>query len=198
MVDGLRKRLRPEERAEQFLLAAADIVRRDGTQALTMESLAAACGVNKALPYRHFSNRDAVLVALYKRQNDAFDLALAAEMQVARSFEDALRALVDTWSKQAASGAGLPALQEVRTSDGELETLRANRIQASVAYIAHMIGRYWDISKRDAILAASVLFAGSRGLTAIWDHTHAPRAALNESFIRMAIGAVKAVARPLP
>lgn len=189
-----RTRLSGAERQEQLLEAAADLVRRDGPEALTMEGLAAASGVTKALPYRYFANRDAVLLALYRRQNLIYDDALAHAMRDVSDLEGAMRALVAIWSDMTANGNGIPALNQARTADGELEAEVALRTQASVRFIAELISTHGGLPRTQAMLAASVLLAGSRGLAHIWEHTTAPRSKLNETFVRMSLGAVDAIA----
>jgi AcrR family transcriptional regulator len=57
------------ERRESLLDAATELLGAGGPGAVTMEGVAAAAGVTKALPYRHFPNADAVLVALVERFN---------------------------------------------------------------------------------------------------------------------------------
>ena len=55
-------------RREQLLDAAARLVGERGLLSFTMEGVAAEAGVSKALPYRHFSNAEDALVALYRRE----------------------------------------------------------------------------------------------------------------------------------
>ena len=56
------------DRRSQLLDAAAWLVARKGVAGFTMEGLADAAGVSKALPYRHFANADEALVALMNRE----------------------------------------------------------------------------------------------------------------------------------
>jgi AcrR family transcriptional regulator len=60
-------RLTRTERREALLDAATDLLLERGPVGVTMEGVAARAGVTKALPYRHFANADAVLVALVER-----------------------------------------------------------------------------------------------------------------------------------
>lgn len=62
-------RLSREQRRAQLLDVAADLLVRQGAQAVTMERLAEWAGVSKALPYSHFDNSNAVLLALRNREN---------------------------------------------------------------------------------------------------------------------------------
>jgi AcrR family transcriptional regulator len=194
LVAKTRQRLSAAERKAALLEGAAAIIRQSGLEGLTMESLAAHCGVNKALPYRHFANRDDVLVALYEVQNRRFDEKLQQALVGQETFTAQLTVLVTTWYQDMASGAGTPELMQARTQNQALESLRRVRIQVSVEFIADLIEEHYDLSRVEAKLAASVLLAGSQGLAAIWRTTDADSQALTKSFIRMSLGAVEAIA----
>lgn len=189
-----RKRLSGRERKASFLEAAGEIIREKGLEGLTMEGLAAHCGVNKALPYRHFANRDDLLVALYEQENGDFDERIAAATRDMNGFSDRLRALVYTWYGDVKNGTGTPELMQARTLSGELEARRKVRMQIAADYIADLIQETYDIKRDQAKLAASVMLAGSQGLAGFWRISGLDHKALTESFISMSIGAVEAVA----
>ena len=189
------RRLTGDARKATFLLAARALIRERGLEAVTMEGLAAQCGVNKALPYRHFANRDDVLVALYEHETTDFDTRLAKASRRAAGFEAKLRALVATWHGDVETGSGAPELMHARTANGGLEARRAIRMQVAVDYIADLIQESYEIRRADAKLAASVLLAGSQGLAALWRTTDAKHKRLIDSFVKMSVGAVAAIAR---
>ncbi|RDJ23519.1 TetR/AcrR family transcriptional regulator [Bosea caraganae] len=70
------------ERRQQLLATAFDMVRRDGTDTLTLATLAEQAGVTKPITYEHFGTRAGLLLALYRdyeeRQNAAMHAAIAA------------------------------------------------------------------------------------------------------------------------
>ncbi|HEY0946278.1 MAG TPA: TetR/AcrR family transcriptional regulator [Opitutaceae bacterium] len=70
-----RRRLPREERRRQLLDVAWRLVRKEGTDALTLGRLAEASGVTKPVVYDHFPTRPALLVALYE-EFDARQIAL--------------------------------------------------------------------------------------------------------------------------
>lgn len=76
-----RKRLNPEQRRAHLLEAAAHIVATEGTEALTMERIADAAGVSRALVYVYFDNTDEMLLAIHEEElralNEATELARA-------------------------------------------------------------------------------------------------------------------------
>ncbi len=61
-------RMAVEDRREQLLDAALDIIARDGWTALTMEALAREIGVTRPVVYSSFRDLSAVLAALFNRQ----------------------------------------------------------------------------------------------------------------------------------
>lgn len=193
-IDRKRKRLSSDERKASFLKASAKMIREKGLEGLTMEGLAAYCDVNKALPYRHFANRDDLLVALYEHENREFDARLAAASETAAGFEEKVQILIHTWHADVKQGTGTPELMQARTQSGELEARRKVRLQIAADYIADLIQESYEIKRDAAKLAANVLLAGSQGLAGFWRTSGLDHDALTESFIRMSIGAVEAVA----
>lgn len=60
--------MRSEDRRAHLLDVAARLVVDEGAKAVTMERLAEAAGVSKALPYKHFDHVEAVFIAVYRRE----------------------------------------------------------------------------------------------------------------------------------
>ena len=77
-----RRRLSREDRLRQLLEVAWQLVREEGTEALTLGRLAEAAVVTKPVVYDHFVTRPGLLAALYQdfdgRQTALMDAALAA------------------------------------------------------------------------------------------------------------------------
>ncbi|NYZ62024.1 TetR/AcrR family transcriptional regulator [Luteimonas deserti] len=79
----MTKKLPRAERRAQLLETAFDIVREQGTDALTLGLLAEQAGVSKPIAYSHFETRSGLMMALYK---DAMDRQVSA---LAKALEDA-------------------------------------------------------------------------------------------------------------
>jgi len=174
--------------------AAATIVSEHGAEALTMEGIAAEAGVNKALVYRFFANRDAALIALWKIETEAFDARLQAAISERETLEDKLLALFDTWLDQVEAGGGvLGRLDVPGVGPAELERLRDERREAVVYFIAEMFREEYDVPIREAVTAASVLGLGAQGLASLWAHTGWPRKKLAATFVRLCIGAIESI-----
>ncbi|MCU1716206.1 TetR/AcrR family transcriptional regulator [Pseudomonas sp. 5P_3.1_Bac2] len=77
-----RRRLPRAERQSQLLQVAWQLIRAEGTDALTLGRLAEEAGVTKPVVYNHFVTREGLLAALYEdfdlRQTALMDAAIAA------------------------------------------------------------------------------------------------------------------------
>ncbi|MGY2315312.1 TetR/AcrR family transcriptional regulator [Pseudomonas sp. SDO5522_S412] len=77
-----RRRLSRDDRLRQLLDVAWQLVREEGTDALTLGHLAELAGVTKPVVYDHFGDRAGLLAALYEdfdaRQNQVFAAAIEA------------------------------------------------------------------------------------------------------------------------
>lgn len=174
--------------------AAATIVSEQGVEALTMEGVAAEAGVNKALVYRFFANRDAVLLALWKREAKAFDVRIRAAIGDCDSLEEKLQALLDTWLDEVEAGGGaLARLDAPGVGPAELDELRNERREAAVTFLAELFRQEYDVPLREAVTAASVLGLGAGGLAALWAHTGWPRKKLIATYVQLCIGAIESI-----
>ena len=77
----MTKKLPRAERRAQLLERAREIVRSEGTDALTLGALAERAGVSKPITYSHFSTRSGLMVALYKEDMDHQVEVLAAALK---------------------------------------------------------------------------------------------------------------------
>lgn len=121
---GLRPAGRPvahSERRDLLLDACAEVVRRHGVEAVSMESVAQAAGVSRPLLYKHFPNRDAVLAALFRREAAAVHRRLARRVAAACDLESMFDELVGG------------ALEVCATDDVLLRLLEAGVRTASLA-----------------------------------------------------------------
>jgi AcrR family transcriptional regulator len=186
-----RKRLTGPQRRATFLDAAATIIAARGAEALTMEGVAAELGVNKALGYRYFTNRDDLLVALYDRESDRFDQRIIDAIDPGASFEDKLRAIVTVYLEAVAEGSVFMTQFESSPSwQGIVGERRAQREAATLEYLAGLIRSERPMDKRTAFTAAAILASGSQGLVALQRATTWSRPKLVDTFITMSLGAL--------
>jgi AcrR family transcriptional regulator len=60
-------RVTPEETRDRIVLAARDVIKRKGKKGATTREIAEVAGVNEATLFRHFGNKDALIIAVAKR-----------------------------------------------------------------------------------------------------------------------------------
>ena len=90
----MKKRLSKDARREQLLSIAEQIIKNGGADALTLITLAEQAGVTKPLTYEHFSNREGLLVQLYKRYDEKVVSTITESIIVqASTLEDAAGAV---------------------------------------------------------------------------------------------------------
>jgi AcrR family transcriptional regulator len=88
------RRFTAEERRNQLLDVAADLLVTEAPESVSMELVAERCGVSRPLVYKHFANRDELLGELYRREARRLDAELATEVGSATSIEDMFRVLI--------------------------------------------------------------------------------------------------------
>jgi len=87
-----RKRLPPEERKEQILDVAAQMIREQGVSALNMDRLGREAGVSKPLVYVYFPNRIDLLKSLLLREVQRFHIDSADVVASTGTLEEMVRA----------------------------------------------------------------------------------------------------------
>ncbi len=87
-------RLTAEQRRDQILDVAAGLLGAGAPEDVTIDSVAERCGVSRPLLYKHFSNRDEMLGALYRREARRLDAELADEVGRAATVEEMFAALI--------------------------------------------------------------------------------------------------------
>lgn len=121
-----RRRLSREERQRQLLDVAWQLIREEGTEALTLGRLAEMAGVTKPVVYDHFGTRAGLLAVLYQafdaRQTAQMDAALAAsEPTLAARAEVIASSYVDCVLLQ---GREIPGVIAALASSPELERIK--------------------------------------------------------------------------
>ncbi len=81
-------RLSKQARREQLLNTAVAIVRNEGTDGLTLVTLAEAAGVSRPIAYDHFGTRPGLLLALYRRLDERHRAHIAQALQEAAPTAD--------------------------------------------------------------------------------------------------------------
>lgn len=131
----LRRRLTREERYRQLLETAWSLIRREGTDALSLGRLAEEAGVTKPVVYDHFGTRAGLLAALY-REYDARQTALMDEMLASSAPElDARAGVIAACYLDCVltQGSEIPGVTAALAGSPELEQLRRGYNAAFIA-----------------------------------------------------------------
>lgn len=157
----VQKRLKGPERRDLFLDAAAAIVLDQGVGAVTMEGVAQRCGVNKSLPYRYFADRDAVLAALFDREQANYAARWANELPAEPSFEGAVRAALRHWCVRTDEGGEL--YFKLVTDNGRLRARARDMQQANAEGWAAGLRRAYGLPADVALQYAWFMVTGVTG-----------------------------------
>lgn len=79
--DAAARRARAEQRSEQLLVAAARLMERSGSRAVSMQALAEEAGVSVGLIYRYFDSKDDLLCSVIVNVLDALAARVPAAIE---------------------------------------------------------------------------------------------------------------------
>ena len=188
-----RTRLRPEVRRDQLLDAAAAVIADEGTQAMTMERIAERAGVSKALVYRYFGNRSALLVELYERESDT--QPLADRIRGARTFEDRLRAITAPYFDAVErSGLLFHRLVGEKSIEEDVESFR-RQTRASVLRFWVTQLRTEGLDREQATAFATMFQAAVEAAGGLVARREVGREVAEEQFYETALAALEAAKR---
>lgn len=162
-------RLSKQARREQLLNTAVAIVRRQGTDGLTLVTLAEAAGVSRPIVYDHFGTRPGLLLALYRGLDERHRAAIAEALREAGPSADKVARLISaTYFACATDMPELAAVSAALKGDPEMEAVQRE-----------LLDRYTDL------IAAALL-----------EHSELPPAALRLRCVGV-LGAAEAMAAEL-
>jgi len=156
----IKRRLTKEARHRQLLDVAWNIVREEGSDALTLGYLAERAGVTKPVVYDHFGTRTGLLGSLYKeydsRQHALLDAALkvcaktlpAVAKVIAGSYVDCVMTM----------GREMPGVSAALTGSPELEALKKEHEALLLDKCRHVLAPF---AKKPLKLAAMRAMLGT-------------------------------------
>ncbi|MEP1124459.1 MAG: TetR/AcrR family transcriptional regulator [Ilumatobacter sp.] len=190
------ERLSGADRRTALLDAALWVLAEEGEPAVTIGSVAERAGVTRTLVYKHFDNRDDLLIELNRRESRRVDRELIALVQDTEGgFEPKMRALVrglldsvDRW------GTVFVPLQD--TAAGPIRRREGrSRHRRTLDYFADLAVADYGLDEETAHEALRILLGGLDPL--MWmvrpSTPHAERARLTDRFVNMQIAALSAL-----
>ena len=192
-----RSRLPAPRRRDQLLDVARDLILEDGTEAVTMESVAAGAGVSKTLGYAYFDNRTELLLALFDREVGELQRRAALEMAESPGLAEKLRAGVRVAFDLAASEGGIAS---VLLQSSQLRGRLGERRHAALRSIEEMYGRQvaqgFGIPEERATIVMSGLLAALGGVIDRWSATGEDREMVESVYLEMADAALRRLVAP--
>ncbi|QZI73180.1 TetR/AcrR family transcriptional regulator [Pseudomonas protegens] len=121
-----RRRLSREQRQQQLMTVAWQIVREHGTEALTLGHLAEQAGVTKPVVYDHFGTRAVLLAALYQDFDQRQTLLMEQALQTSEPTLAARAAVIATSYVDCVllQGHEIPGVIAALASSPELEIIK--------------------------------------------------------------------------
>jgi AcrR family transcriptional regulator len=149
MSETASKKLPKAQRRDQLLEIAQQIVREEGTDALTLGYLAERAGVSKPVAYEHFKTRSGLLIALYA-ELDARQVTvlLDALKRTRRRLEDVARVVSRAYMHcYTSAGPEWHAISAALKGDEEMEAFQRELLDSYVAIYREAFEPYTDLPK---------------------------------------------------
>jgi AcrR family transcriptional regulator len=182
-------RLSKEDRREQLLDAAVEIVVERGVAALTMEGLAERAGVSKALPYQHFDNAGAVLIALYGREIGLLGRRVYEAVDGIADPEARVRAAIHTYFDVVAErGRVLGAFTGAASA---VESDADRGVRTGVEFVALLLVKPFGFHGRRAKMLASIFLGALAGATESWAYGDGGRERVERTLTAVIIGGLR-------
>lgn len=180
--------MRSDDRLQQLLDTAAQIIVEHGTSAMSMERLADEAGVSKALPYKHFTNSDDVLMWLYRRETTALGSSVWRALADAPGDADLIRVGVHAYFDEVVDrGAVLAALSR----PGSTIAAVADPGQAGVIFEVEVLNRFHGVPRRRAKAIAGIVQGAVVGASSTFHAGHSSRAELEDDLVTVIASLVR-------
>lgn len=157
-----RIRISGEARRQRLLDAASEIIIEHGVKAVTMESVTAKNGVDRAIAYRYFKGREDLLSALFDREHASYIANENADVMEDSSLEDWMRGVLKHWF--ALVDAKGPLLNRLMNDQGPLAAKGWHQRRLDRSWWATKIMRSYRLQERTALHLAAIMVGGLTGV----------------------------------
>lgn len=166
MADTAPRRLPKAQRREQLLETALQIVREQGTDALTLGHLAERAGVSKPIAYEHFGTRAGLLIALFKKIDDVHVAAFRDALGRARRLEDVAAAASAAYMRCYRSvGPQWHALSSALNGDEQMEAFRHELLDSYAALYRDAFAPYTDLPAAELHLRCVAIIGAAEAIS---------------------------------
>lgn len=187
-----RGRLQSSARRDALLDAAVALVSAKGVHVVSMEAVAENAGVSRPLVYKHFANRNELLVAAYRREASTLHQDLASEVASADCVEDMYRALVQGSMRASAEKDQIfAALRAAGGWNRDIRQEQRSRDRQTIRAFAAVAARQYGLERRRSTSVTAVLLGALDAVLAQWrlHPTEENREILEETYLAMVLGA---------
>jgi len=191
------ERLTAAERRTALLDVARDILVRDGEPAITVGTVASRAAVTRALVYKHFENRDDLIIELHRREAARLTAELTERVAAAEpGFETKFRALVVGLLDSIDRSKTIfnPLRHTAAGPVGRREQRERNR--QMVDYFARLATRDFELGEADAPSAIRILLGGIDPLMSMApsEANDEAKAALADLYVGLVVDALRGLA----
>jgi AcrR family transcriptional regulator len=188
---GAGERMTAEQRREQLLDTAGQLLLADGWDALTMEAIAQKAGASKTLGYAYFSNLDDLIWSLFDRELADLYGRVEAGLATAVTFDDRIRAAVAAYFDVVAERGAMLTRLQAGIIARRLGRDRPNRTMGFLETLAGPIRDEFGLSRRRAMAYAAVMAGIADSHGRVWGAGTLGRAELEESCVRFMLAGVR-------
>ncbi len=167
MADTASRRLPKAQRREQLLETALEIVREQGTDALTLGHLAERAGISKPIAYEHFGTRAGLLIALFKKIDDVHVTAFRDALgRAPRRLEDVAAAASAAYMRCYRSvGPEWHALSSALNGDEQMEAFRHELLDSYAALYRDAFAPYSDLPAAELHLRSVAIIGAAEAIS---------------------------------
>jgi AcrR family transcriptional regulator len=151
-------RIKGPARRERLLDAAAQIVLTHGAAAVTMEAVALRNGINRAMAYRYFADRDDLLGQLLHREYGRQTEHIAAQIDAIADLEGAMRFALRHWFHHG------QLFLKLANDTGPLAARAAAIRRADALFWADAMGKTFALSHDVSFRLAAFVVGGAYGV----------------------------------
>jgi AcrR family transcriptional regulator len=192
---GLRRlpaQARGQVTFERLLATAANLLETEGIEGLTTNRIAAEARINIASLYKYFSNKHAILTALFERHNEQRLLAVRGLMEELGQSADWPRVIdrtIDKLAQARRSTPGSMALRRAMRSSPELADIDQQANAAASVWVGEQVRQLTGLPARRAQCVARMLIETEVALLDWWETPEVDR---NAEVLREAKALLKA------
>jgi AcrR family transcriptional regulator len=186
------KRMAKDQRRQQLMRIALDIVREEGTEALTLARLAERAGVTKPIAYEHFGTRAGLLIALFRDHDDKTTEAVRAALATGGTTLEHVASILSTAYVRACLSMGpeINAIFDALSASEETQEFRQSWRDFLVAEFRTAFAPFIALSRRRSTAVLVGILGAAESLSEAAGAKRLTRAEATAALARIMIGAL--------